>query len=177
MTCAGKNSNTSPGDSFVRRSDILKSIGDCLRLVFFAVIASMLGCGAPPKKPPVADVAVLVSKDVNPDLSGRPSPIVVRTYELKSLASFDAAHVYGLLEKDKEVLGAEALGRDELPLQPGERRELKKTLQTDTRYFGVTAAFRDVEHSTWRATTPLPAKELSQVEIRIERNDVSITAR
>jgi type VI secretion system protein VasD len=125
----------------------------------------------------VADLAVIVSEDVNPDRSGRPSPVVVRTYELKSLAAFDTAHVYGLLEQDREVLGGDLLGRDELPLKPGERRELKKTLQADTRYFGVTAAFRDVEHSKWRATTPVAAKALSHVEIRVDRNDVSITTR
>jgi type VI secretion system protein VasD len=149
----------------------------CLQVVFCLVIAFALGCAPAPKKPPVAAVAVIVAKDVNPDVNGRPSPIIVRTYELKSLAAFDAAHVYGLLEKDKEVLGGDLLGRDELPLKPGERRELKKTLQADTRFFGVTAAFRDVEHSKWRATTPLPAKELSQIEIRVDRNNVSITAR
>lgn len=149
----------------------------CLQVGSCVVLAFALGCAPAPKKPPVANVAVIVANDVNPDASGRPSPVIVRTYELKSLAAFDAAHVYGLLERDKEVLGGDLLARDELPLKPGERREMKKTLQADTRYFGVTAAFRDVERSKWRATTLLPAKELTQVEIRLDRNDVSITAR
>ena len=155
----------------------MNGMGYCLRLVCGALVAFMLGCAPAPKKPSVADVAVIVAKDVNPDTNGRPSPIIVRTYELKSLAAFDAAHVYGLLERDKEVLGGDLLARDELPLKPGERRDMKKTLQPDTRFLGVTAAFRDVEHSKWRATTPLPVKELTQVEIRLDRNDVSVTIR
>ena len=149
----------------------------CLQVVFCLAVAVALGCAPAPKKPSVAYVTVIVAKDVNPAVNGTPSPIIVRLYELKSIAAFDTAHVYGLLEKDKEVLGGDLLGRDELPLKPEARGELKKTLQADTRFFGVTAAFRDVEHSKWRATTPLPVKELSQVEIRVDRNNVSITAR
>ena len=148
-----------------------------MRYVYCALVVSILGCGSAPKKPPMADIAVTVANDVNPDLSGRASPVIVRTYELKSLAAFEAAYVYGLLEKDRDVLGADLLARDELPLQPGERRDVKKTLQPETRFFGVTAGFRDVEHSKWRASAPLPAKALTQVEIRVDRNDLSITAR
>ena len=155
----------------------MNGMGYWLRLVCAGVVAITVGCAPAPKKPSVASLEVIVAKDVNPDANGRPSPVIVRTYELKSLAAFDAAHVYGLLERDRDVLGGDLLARDELPLKPGERREMKKTLQPDTRFLGVTAAFRDVEHSKWRATIALPVKELTQVEIRLDRNDVSVSTR
>jgi type VI secretion system protein VasD len=132
---------------------------------------------APQKKPVVAELEIIVESNVNPDLSGRPSPVIVRTYELKSLASFDAANFFTLLDRDKDVLGAELNGRDELPLAPGERREIKKTLQRDTRFLAVTAAFRDVERAQWRAVISLPPDEGSQLEIRLDLNDVSIKFR
>ena len=148
----------------------------CLVLAASVAAALMLGCAPAPKKPTVADVVVIVSADVNPDLGGRPSPVIVRAYELKSLAAFNAAH-YSAFERDKESLGADLLARDEMSLKPGQRLELKKTLQGETRYLGVTAAFRDLEHSKWRATATVPAKESTQVEIRLDRNDLSVTIR
>jgi predicted component of type VI protein secretion system len=37
----------------------------------------------PPPPPPPTKAAIVVSADVNPDSAGRPSPIVVRLYQLK----------------------------------------------------------------------------------------------
>ena len=120
---------------------------------------------------------MIVAADVNPDGSGRPSPVILRVYELKSLAGFNAANFFSLLERDKEVLGADGLAREELPLKPGETRAIKRTLQGETRYLGVTAAFRELERARWRAAVAVPPNKTTPVEIRLDGNDVSISAR
>ncbi len=43
----------------------------------------------PAPKPTVAEMSFFVGSGINPDLSGRPYPVIVRTYELKSLMAFN----------------------------------------------------------------------------------------
>jgi type VI secretion system protein VasD len=87
---------------------------------------------------------------LNPDFSGRPSPLVVRFYELKSLSVFNTADFFNLFEQDVALLGDELQMRDEFAFQPGETKSLERDLRTDTRYLGILGAYRDIENARWR---------------------------
>jgi type VI secretion system protein VasD len=151
----------------------------CLRFVYCGVFALACGCASKPPPPTVAELEVVVGSDVNPDSSGRPSPVIVWMYELKSLAAFNAASSTSLREREsaKKELGGDLVAREELPLQPGQRLQMTKTLQAETRFLGVTAEFRDDQHARWRSTTAIPANKLTPLQIRLDANDVSVTAR
>jgi len=115
------------------------------RWMVLAFLLLIAGCGP-------AVISMNVKDVVNPDIHGRPSPVVVRIYELKSLTAFNGADFFSLYEKEKETLGAELLARQEYFLRPGDKLEFKRKLQDDTRYVAVVAAFRDLEHSQWRSS-------------------------
>jgi len=87
---------------------------------------------------------------LNPDLNGRPSPLVVRLYELKSLSVFNNADFFNLFEQDVALLGDELQMRDELHFQPGEHKTLERDLRPDTRFLGIIGAYRDIENARWR---------------------------
>jgi type VI secretion system protein VasD len=87
---------------------------------------------------------------LNPDLNGRPSPLVVRLYELKSLSVFNNADFFNLFEQDVALLGDELQMRDEMAFQPGETKILERDLRVDTRYLGLIGAYRDIENARWR---------------------------
>ena len=127
-----------------------------------------------PPKPSIAELSFVIDANVNPDSSGRPSPVVVRIYELKSLAAFNRADFFSLYERDKEQLGPDLVNRDELPLMPGGRPQAITTLRSDTRYLGVIAAFRDIERARWRASTPILVNQTTRMEIKLDRNEVAI---
>ncbi len=115
-----------------------------------------------------------VQPAVNPDSRGRPSPVVVRVYALKSLAAFNSASFFSLYGKDKETLGAELIDSEELQLIPGDKREFQKEYPPETRYLAVFAAFRDVEHAHWRDSIALDTQKAIKVQIRVENTNVSI---
>src|SRR5947207_3053449 len=102
-----------------------------------AVLLGLAACAAPPPKPATIAATLDAHANVNPDARGRPSPVIVRFYELKSLAAFNAADFFSMFDRDKETLGAELVAREEFDLRPGEKRPLARTLQPDTRYIGV----------------------------------------
>lgn len=128
----------------------------------------------PAPKPTITELQFIVGENTNPDLRGRPSPIVVRLYELKSLAAFQGADFFGIFERDRESLGAELVMRDEVTLTPGEKRHAVRTLHHDTQYVGVVAAFRDLERARWRVTAPVVLNRTTRMEIRLDRHEMVI---
>lgn len=146
-----------------------------LRFFLLALALAVLGCASAPK-PTIVKMDLDVGAGVNPDSRGRPSPVVVRLFELKSLAAFNDSDFFSLFDRDKETLGAELVARDELQLQPGEKRQVERVLQLDTHYLGVIAAFRDLEQARWRAAVPVPAGATVQLAIRVDARSVSIFA-
>jgi len=156
----------------------------CARFLLPAVfLTGLFACAsAPPPPPPpppptVLQATIIVLPNVNPDARGRPSPVVFRFYELKALAAFTTADFFALLDKDKEILGAELVAREEFQLMPGEQRKLERKVQADTRYIGAIAAFRDLERAQWRATMTVIPQRTSTVEIKLDGSKVTIESR
>lgn len=100
--------------------------------------------------------------------------MLVRIYELRSVAAFNRADFFALFERDKEHLAAELVSREELPLMPGGKPQAITTLRSDTRYLGVIAAFRDIERAQWRASTPIFVNQTTRMEIKLDRNQIAI---
>jgi type VI secretion system protein VasD len=133
---------------------------------------------APPPPPPTAlQVDIVAMPNVNPDAFGRPSPVVFRFYELKSLAAFTNADFFALVDKDKDVLAAELVAREEFQLTPGDKRHFERKVQADTRYIGVVAAFRDLEKAQWRASMAVTPQKTSVVDVQLDASKVTITSR
>ena len=135
------------------------------------------GCaGAPPPPPPkptVVAATLQATASANPDARKRASPLVVRIYELKSSAAFEAADFLSLYERDQATLAAEMGAREEFTLRPGDSKPWEKPAGADVRYIGVLAAYRDIEHARWKAIVPVKANARNAVTIRAD--DITIT--
>ena len=129
-------------------------------LVCFAMLYA---CAAKPPKPVETHTDLIVSADVNPDTSGRASPIVVRVFQLRNDGEFAAADFFPLYEKEKETLGASFISREEYVLAPGEARTLDLALNAEARFIGVIAAYRDIRSAHWRAISRPPEKKLTDL--------------
>ena len=122
----------------------------------------------PPLKPGTLAINVVASGSINPDARARPSPVMVRLYELKATAQFEAADFVSLFEKDQSILGADIVVRDEFVLKPGESKTINKALAADTKFIGVVAAFRDLERARWRAVTAVQPNKNNVVAISLD---------
>lgn len=145
-----------------------------LMVVAMALVIS--GCGTTPS-PTTASLDLQASDDVNPDRNGRPSPILVRVYELRSAGVIEGSDFFSLLEDDSTVLGADLLSRWEYQLEPGQVEQLNFEAQPNARYIGIVAAYRDIEHARWRALQALETQQDNPLDVRVGRNEVSIEPR
>ena len=143
-------------------------------LLLIGGILLATGCGS---SPPLLRGAITVDSNVNPDRAGRPSPIVVRVYELKSVAAFNGADFFALFDSEQATLSSELVGREEFQLQPAETRQYQRQLQPDTKFIGVVAAFRDLEQARWRQTAPVPKKSKPSITIGLQARAVMVTVK
>ena len=121
---------------------------------------------APPTVKTKTTMTVSASAETNPDATGRPSPVVVRVYQLKTDAAFTAASFIDLFEREDTTLGTELISRDEYVLAPKESRTIDIVIADETRFVGAVAAFRDILNAQWRVLAPAPRKGLSVVAER-----------
>ena len=136
------------------------------------------GCSSTPKapKPTVVAATVSAAADTNPDASGRPSPIVLRIYELKALAGFNDSDFFSLWDRDQETLGADLMAREEMVLRPGDQNRLTRTAKPDTRYIAVVAAYRDLERANWRGSIAVVPNKTLALDIKLDARSVTLIA-
>ena len=142
--------------------------------------AGLAACASQPPKPVATQATLSASADVNPDSEGRPSPVVVRIYQLKGDAEFNDAGFFALFDNEKATLGENLIMRDERTLFPGQKAPFNVALSPDARFLGVVAAYRDIRSSRWRAVVGVPEKSLlkmlakRRVSVQIGKDAVTI---
>lgn len=151
------------------------------------VALACVACGKAPPKPPdaamtiaadteakiKAPMTISASADANPDVNGRPSPVVVRIYQLRAEAAFNAAGFFALFDDDQKILGPELISRDEFMLAPTDKRTIDVVVSGQTRFVGAIAAFRDIRNSQWRMLVPAPRKGLT---VAVEGTRLTLSA-
>ncbi|MBD9483272.1 type VI secretion system lipoprotein TssJ [Pseudomonas sp. PDM14] len=140
------------------------------RLLTLALLVALSGCASlsPYSDMTKLDLRLQASETLNPDLHGRPSPIVVRLLELKNPSSFNNSDFFSLYQRPKESLMPDLISFEELEVRPGEQRDLKLSVQSGSRYVGVIAAYRDLPEATWRYVVSLQEGQINQAALRLD---------
>jgi type VI secretion system protein VasD len=152
-------------------------------LVAMGIALVLSACAAkPPPPPPPPKVYQLqleltVAADANPDLRSRPSPVVLRLYELRSAAQFDSLDFVTLFDKDQAVMASDIVVRDEWVLQPGETRSMPRKLNPETKFVAAVAAYRDVERSVWRSAAQVLPLQDQTLTVQVQRQAVRVSKR
>ena len=125
------------------------------RLVAASVVfVAMAGCswGDREEPPPdtVARLTLIAMDDVNPNVAGVPSPIVVVFYELAEPQAFEGAEFSQLFYDDGSTLGTDVRERLEFRVEPGQIIRTGRVLDPETRHLGFVAGYREIEGAQWR---------------------------
>jgi type VI secretion system protein VasD len=129
------------------------------------------GCASTTKM----DLDLTASEDLNPSPEGRPSPLVVRVFELRSPEPFGSADFFALYDDSTQVLGPSLVDHQELELKPGENLRVKRELHPDTQVLGVMAAYRDLDHAHWRELYSLKVGKNNKLRVDLGSLSVSVT--
>lgn len=125
--------------------------------MLLSACTTLFGDGAPPNKEQTQlEFQVEASSLINPDDSSRPSPVLVRIYELRNETLFQDADFFSLYNNDKAILQGDMLAVEQFILRPGETRSLRRKGNPQANVIGVLAAYRDLPNATWRTLYKLP---------------------
>lgn len=151
------------------------------KLFNISLMLALLGlqsCSSEPEKPEppptIISVKIAVSPKANPDVDGRPSPVVVRLYELKSVGKYVEADFYGLFEKYDSSLGSDLLGSEQFHLKPGQVHTVTHEVPHETRFIAVAVAYRDIDRAVWRDSIMIPAEKTTDLLVFVEDLTVGI---
>ena len=155
-----------------RRDMILTRV---LVLALIALTGVSAGCGKlfGPKTTQAA-VELRAAPTLNPDDSGRPSPLRLRLYELKSVSAFNSADFNSLYQHDKDVLGGDLVSVEEIQVQPGMQKSFMRPTAPDTKFLAVLAPYRKIEQAVWRASIEVPAGKTTPVVLDVGTLAVSL---
>jgi type VI secretion system protein VasD len=120
------------------------------------------------------ELTLTASETLNPDLHGRPSPVVIHLIELRHPAAFEHADFFSLYGRAEQALPKDWVGSEELALSPGERQMLKLSMEPQSRYVGVLAAYRDLPRVQWRRVLSVQQQQLTRVDLVLDEAGIRI---
>lgn len=104
---------------------------------------------------------------LNPDVHGRPEPLVITFYELKSPLRFQRANYQQLTQNTLQTLQTDLLDKRTIVMKPANEKFLKWNIANATQYLGISAAYRNIHPMHWKKWFKLP-KNTRRVTINLE---------
>ena len=135
---------------------------------------ALLRCAPPPKPPAVLTLVMTGSADQNPDVSGKPSPVAVRIYQLTATAKFERGDVFALTEHEQQTLGQDDVGSQEFVLSPGETQTKTFELKSGVQAVGVVVLYRDIDRAQWRAHAPVASSGPTKLALNVGKLAINL---
>ncbi|MDR5836407.1 type VI secretion system lipoprotein TssJ [Caballeronia sp. LZ034LL] len=152
------------------------------RAVCVVAAIAMCGCASTERDMDVPyEITLHVADDANLGVTGKPSPILVGLYELKSTGAFEAASFPTLQDRAKDALGEDLVFTQQLIMQPGETKTLRRPGGALATQLGIVAGYRLIDKRLWKQTVALaPPKSTNLYKVwqfspRTEKIAVEIT--
>lgn len=152
-----------------------RSAASLLRAAPMVAMLAFAACATKPLPPTEISGLVQAAPNMNPSVSKRPSPLLVRVYELKSAAAFNSADFVALYQRDQAELGADLVAREEMILNPGDSRPFAKVAAPETRFVGVFGAYRDLDRAKWRSVVAVQPNQKQRIMINADELAISVT--
>ena len=141
-------------------------------LLGLTAVILLTSCAASAPKKEKLGVSIIASADVNPDMQGRPSPVILYILELSTAEQFNSLDYVSLTQTSEAALGAALLSKKQEILQPDTSREIPMELNPLTTAIGLVAGYRDIDNATWRTSVPVTQGESKGLTITLNQQQI-----
>lgn len=131
----------------------------------------------PPPPPPEPTRVVLefeAAGNINPNMEGRASPLVLRIYQLKSYTAFMRADFFSLYDKEENVLAGLVAGKQEITLKPGDKRTVYFEPAPDTQAVGVMGLFINSDGIRWKSVSGIRPNKTTVIPIQVDGTGLTV---
>ncbi|MEF9672816.1 type VI secretion system lipoprotein TssJ [Pseudomonas sp. PCH446] len=127
----------------------------------------------PPPEPRIA-LSLEAALDSNPDLHGRPSPVIVRLLQLADSKRLEQVELFQSEAAAEQALGRDLRRQESLLLRPGQQQEQSFLPVPGTRFIALVVEYRNIDHAQWWAWAEIDPTRPSRLSALIERQRVAL---
>jgi len=151
---------------------------DIKQLALIGMLSILIAaCGSTGEKKVDFTYLISAADNINPDITGRATSVVVRVYQLSNKINFENASYQDLFLESGNSLGTEFIAVNEYLVDPGTSKELDVEISENTTYIGVVVGYRSVDMVTWRTIKAAPEQSWfssAGFEVVIEKLSVRV---
>ena len=144
-------------------------------LLTVAMVGLLSACAADPvPKPDPIGIQITAAADVNPDMQGRPSPVILHIMELTSTEQFSRLDYMGLRNRPVLAWVRICWARTRWfcnQANPG----LPLGLNPLTTAVGFVAGYRDIDNAAWRQTVPVSYGITKGINVTLGQTQLAAT--
>ncbi len=145
-----------------------------LKWSLLGVVLLLSACAILPKRATRVALEIEADNTMNPTVGGRPSPVELRIYQLKSAAAFNDADFFSLYENAESVLGRDLVDEEKVVLKPLDTLQRKFEMPKDANTIGIFAAFRDYERARWKVDAVVRPRRSTVIRIQVSGTTLEI---
>lgn len=152
-------------------------LGLLKKISIICLCVFLTACGSTSENNVDFKYLISASSDINPDIEGRPSSVIVRVYQLTNKINFENANYDELFESNHNALGTEFITLNEYFVDPSSKNEIELKISENAKFIGVVVGYRSVDMVTWRTVKTVPEESFwrgSGLEIKIEKLSVRV---
>lgn len=145
--------------------------------LILAVSLCVTGCWSFKKdktEPTAIQLEIIGSPSMNPDLNARPSPVIVRVYQLGAPGAFESAGFDAIFYDEQSTLASDLIKSEEFVIRPGDIQQYRDEPEPEALYLGVVAAFRGIDSAVWKRHIAIPQHKNTRVRVLLEGVNVEI---
>lgn len=142
-------------------------------IVSLSTILLFSGCGTSGGN--IVDLTISTSKNLNPDIEKRASPIVIKIYQLTQIDTFNNSDFFTLYEDDKSILAKDLKFRKELEIKPDQSYVIPLDIDSASKYIAVLAAFRNLDKAQWKSFLEIDPLNPQPLIIELKEFKVNIS--
>ncbi len=147
-------------------------------IIIFFLFTLIIGCAVKPSESNVDfTYQITTSHDINPNINGQPSPVLVRVYQLSNKVNFQNATYEALFDNEHSALGAEFISINEYLVHPNTSNPVQLQISENVKYLGVAVGYRSIDMVNWRAVVAVPENHFWRnlgIEIKVDTLSVRV---
>lgn len=137
------------------------------RLILLIVVTALLTSCSWFTSAPHADITFKSAHYLNPDINGRPAPVVVTIYQLKNAYTFKQADSASLMADSAKILGGDLIDKNTIEIRPDNTQSISQKLDPNAEYLGIVADYRNATTESWHKAVKLDDSGGDRADITI----------
>ena len=143
------------------------------RLLLIANFLPLCGCQVLAQLfPSETTIEISSHSQLNPNNKQKPSPVILRIFELKDIEFFQNSSFIDLYDGQNPTLKKALTAQHEKEIWPKSKMSFTFSLKSETKYIGMVAAYRRHSEQSWKTLSPVDSGSSQTITVILRENKI-----